>query len=96
LREIGVRKTLGAKSRQILLLLLIDLARPVVIANLIAWPFAYVAARAYVSPFLTPLHISPLLFLYSLLATVTVACLVGGGQALRAARSQPADVLRYE
>lgn len=96
LHEIGIRKTLGAKSRQIMLLLLFDFARPVVIANLIAWPFAYVAARAYVSSFLTPVPISPLVFLIALLASVIVACLVVCGQALRAARSQPAGVLRYE
>jgi putative ABC transport system permease protein len=46
LREIGVRKTLGAKSRQIFTLLLLDFAKPVIVANLIAWPFATIAAHA--------------------------------------------------
>jgi putative ABC transport system permease protein len=96
LREIGIRKTLGAKSRQILKLLLLDFAEPVVIANLIAWPFAYFAARAYLSMFFTPMRLSPLVFLASLVTTVLIACVVVGGQSLRAARAQPADVLRYE
>jgi putative ABC transport system permease protein len=96
LREIGIRKTLGAKSRQILQLLLLDFARPVVIANLIAWPFAYFAAHAYLSMFATPMPLSPLVFLASLVTTVVIACLVVCGQSLRAARAQPADVLRYE
>jgi hypothetical protein len=39
---------------------------------------------------------APLLFLASSFATLIVACLVVGGQALRAARSQPAQGLRYE
>jgi putative ABC transport system permease protein len=96
LREIGIRKTLGAKSRQILKLLLLDFSKPVVIANLIAWPFAYFAARAYLNMFFTPMRLSPLVFVASLGATVAIACVVVCGQSLRAARAQPADVLRYE
>jgi putative ABC transport system permease protein len=96
LREIGIRKTLGAKSRQILRLLLLDFSKPVVIANLIAWPFAYFAARAYLNMFFTPMRLSPLVFMTSLGATVAIACIVVCGQSLRAARAQPADVLRYE
>jgi putative ABC transport system permease protein len=96
LREIGVRKTLGAKPHRILALLMLDFAKPVVVANLIAWPFAYLAARAYLSLFFTPVPLSPFVFLASLVASVGVACLVVCGQSLRASRAQPADVLRYE
>jgi len=96
LREIGVRKTLGAKPRQILTLLLVDFSKPVVIANVIAWPFAYLAARVYLSLFMERGPISPLAFVLSLVATVVIACLVILGQAVRAARAEPATVLRYE
>jgi putative ABC transport system permease protein len=96
LREIGVRKTLGAKSRQIFRLLLLDFAKPVVLANLIAWPFAALGAHAYLNMFFTPLHLSPLVYLVSLASTVVIACAVVWGQSWRAARAQPADVLRYE
>jgi len=96
LREIGIRKILGARSPQILSLLLLDFSRPVLIANLFAWPFAYLAARAYLSMFLTPMRISPIVFLASLALTLLVACAAVYGQSLRAARAQPAEVLRYE
>jgi putative ABC transport system permease protein len=49
--EIGVRKTLGASVKQIVLLLLKDFSKPVVIANLAIWPLAYVGMRAYLSLF---------------------------------------------
>jgi putative ABC transport system permease protein len=96
LREIGVRKTLGAKSRQIFTLLLLDFSKPVVISNLIAWPFAAIAARAYLGMFFEPMHLSPLVYLASLVSTVVIACAVVGGQSWRASRAQPAEVLRYE
>ncbi|MGC1456744.1 MAG: FtsX-like permease family protein [Steroidobacteraceae bacterium] len=96
LREIGVRKTLGAKSRGIFTLLLLDFSRPVVLANLVAWPFATLAARAYLNMFFTPMHLSLLVYIASLASTVIIACTVVCGQSLRAARAKPAEVLRYE
>ncbi|MEE8165784.1 MAG: ABC transporter permease, partial [Myxococcota bacterium] len=38
--EIGVRKTLGASTRQVIFMLLRDFAKPILVANLIAWPLA--------------------------------------------------------
>jgi putative ABC transport system permease protein len=96
LREVGVRKTLGATPRQMLELLLLDFAKPVVIANLLAWPFAWLAARAYLSMFLSRAELTPLPFVASLAATVAIACIAVGSQALRAARVEPAMVLRYQ
>jgi putative ABC transport system permease protein len=96
LREVGVRKTLGAKPRQILELLLLDFAKPIVIANVLAWPFAWFAARAYLSMFLSRISLTPLPFVASLVATVAIVCVAVGGQALRAARVEPAEVLRYQ
>lgn len=96
LREVGVRKTLGAQQRQIIELLLLDFAKPIAIANILAWPFAWLAARAYLSMFLTRIEITPLPFIASLAATIAIMCLAVGGQALRAARVEPAMVLRYQ
>jgi putative ABC transport system permease protein len=42
------------------------------------------------------MRLSPLVYLASLAITVLIACLVVCGQSWRAARAQPADVLRYE
>lgn len=96
LREIGVRKTLGAQPRQITELLLVDFVKPIVIANVLAWPFAWFAARAYLSMFLTRAEITMLPFAASLVATIAITCIAVGGQALRAARVEPATVLRYQ
>jgi putative ABC transport system permease protein len=94
--EIGVRKTLGANVGQILSLLLRDFSKPVVVANVIAWPLAYVAAQVYLSLFIQRVELSLLPFVSSLAITVLIGWLAVGGQAWRAARVKPATVLRYE
>jgi len=96
LREVGVRKTLGATPVQIVRLLLFDFSKPLVVANLIAWPFAWLAAQAYLKLFISRASLTPFAFIASLLITVVVACLVVGTQALRASRVEPAHVLRYQ
>jgi len=96
LREVGVRKTLGAQVRQIVELLLLDFSKPIVIANVLAWPFAWFAARFYLGWFLTRTEITPLPFMASLVATLAVTCMAVGSQVLRAARVEPATVLRYQ
>jgi putative ABC transport system permease protein len=96
LREVGVRKALGAQPRQIVELLLLDFAKPIVIANVLAWPFAWLGARAYLGMFQSPIGLTPVPFVASIVATVAIVCVAVGGQALRAARVEPAAVLRYQ
>ena len=96
IREIGVRKSVGASTRQVTWLLLRDFSRPVVIANLVVWPLAYLFARGFLSQFTVRIDLTPLPFLLALAATLLVAWISVGGQAWRGARVRPADVLRYE
>ena len=94
--EIGVRKTLGASTREIVRMLLKDFGKPVLIANLIAWPIAYLASTIYLSMFIQRAPLTPVPFALCLLFTICVAWVAVGGQALRAARVRPAEVLRAE
>jgi putative ABC transport system permease protein len=94
--EIGVRKTLGASVRQIVVLLLKDFSQPVLIANLIAWPLAYAAALTYLSLFVQRIELTLTPFALSLLFTLLVTWIAVGGQAWQSARLNPATVLRYE
>jgi putative ABC transport system permease protein len=94
MHEIGVRKTLGSSTGAIAGLLLSDFSKPVIIANLLAWPLAWVAAQIYLSPFAERIEIGPLPFLLSLVITLVIAWLAVGGQTLRAAMIQPTEVLR--
>jgi putative ABC transport system permease protein len=95
-REIGVRKTLGASVTRILAMLVSDASKPVVIGNLIAWPLAFLAMQAYLSQFANRAALSPIPFIASLTITVLIAWLAVVVQATKAARMNPATVLRNE
>jgi putative ABC transport system permease protein len=94
-REV-VRKALGATWQSVFGLLLAAFSRPVVIANVIAWPFAYLAAKAYLAIFVHRVELTVWPFVVSLVVTVMVAWAAVAVQAWRAARVAPAVVLRND
>jgi putative ABC transport system permease protein len=96
MREVGVRKAHGASGARMVAMLLASFSRPVLVANVIVWPLAYIAARKYLETFQAPIALTPLPFALSLAITLAIACLAVGSQTLRAARTRPAEVLRYE
>ena len=95
-KEIGIRKALGASIPRVVLLLTKQFLLWVLLANLIAWPVAYVAMRNWLDnyPFRTSLGLP--LFLLSAAAALVIAMLTVSFQAVRAARANPVDSLRYE
>jgi putative ABC transport system permease protein len=96
LHEIGVRKSLGASVSQILSMLLRNFLKPVVIANVIVWPFVYAMMSAYLSIFANQGSLTFVPFVSSLLISLVIACIAVAAQTVHAARLRPADVLRYE
>ena len=95
-REIGIRKTLGASTADILRLLIGQFLRPVLIANLIAWPLAWLAMRNWLSGFDQRIGLSPLYFIAATLLTLVIAVGTVAGQAFAVARAEPAKALRHE
>ena len=95
-KEVGIRKTLGASSRDIVRLLVGQFLRPVLIANIIAWPLAFVTMRAWLAGFDDRIALSPLYFIGASVAGIMIAVLTVIGQALRASRAAPAWALRHE
>jgi putative ABC transport system permease protein len=94
--EIGVRKTLGASVGQILWLLLRSFSKPIVIANLAVWPLVYVAMHGYLSLFAVSSAMTLTPFIASLVITLLIAWAAVALQATKAARMNPASVLRNE
>jgi putative ABC transport system permease protein len=96
IHEIGVRKTLGASVPQILTMLLRDFSKPILIANVVVWPLAFIAARAYVNMFVQRSELTAMPFIVTLIVTLLIAWIAVSLHAVRAARVKPAGVLRYE
>ncbi|NJR78581.1 ABC transporter permease [Sphingomonas corticis] len=95
-KEIGIRKTLGASSADIVKLLVGQFLRPVLIANLVAWPLAFVAMRTWLAGFGDRIALSPLYFVGASLLAIVIAVLTVLGQSLRASRAAPAWALRHD
>lgn len=95
-KEIGIRKTLGASTADVMRLLIGEFLRPVLWANLIAWPLAWFAMQAWLAGFDQRIDLNPAYFLLPSIAAIAVAVLTVAEQAFRVARSEPARALRYE
>jgi putative ABC transport system permease protein len=95
-KEIGIRKALGASTSQILALLLWQLCRPVLFANLIAWPVAWWLMRQWLNGFAERIPLQPWLFPAAGLAALALALLSVGMLAYLVARQKPVHALRYE
>jgi putative ABC transport system permease protein len=95
-KEIGIRKTLGASTADILRLLIGQFLRPVLVANLIAWPLALLAMRNWLDGFDQRIALSPIYFVAATLLTLLIAVGTVAGQAYAVARAEPAKALRHE
>jgi putative ABC transport system permease protein len=95
-REIGIRKVLGARVSQIIALLLLQFSRPVVWANVIAWPFSWYLMRNWLDGFSYRIELTPMPFLLAGLSSLVIAWLIVGAHAFRAARLNPVRALRNE
>ncbi|MGD2090650.1 MAG: ABC transporter permease [Candidatus Aminicenantes bacterium] len=95
-REIGVRKVLGASIPGITFLVSREFLKWVVLANIIAWPAAYIAMDQWLSSFAYRAPIDIWSFIVSALLALLVAIVTVSYQSLRAAATNPMEALRYE
>lgn len=95
-KEVGIRKVMGASSGRLLRMLLLDFAKPIMIANAFAWPLGYVAGNLYVSFFATQASITFVPFFVSFFLSVSIAFFAVASQSWKSAKVRPAMVLRYE
>ena len=95
-KEIGVRKVLGASTSHLVMLLSREFIFLVLLANGIAWPIAYYLMHNWLSGFAYQTDLNALPFVASAIMALIIAFGTVSMQAIRAARSNPIDALRYE
>jgi putative ABC transport system permease protein len=95
-KEIGIRKVFGARTRDVVLLLLWQFSVPVLIANLIAWPLAWYYLHGWLQGFAYRIALSPLYFLAAGAVALLIAWFAVIAHAVRVARATPIGALRYE
>jgi putative ABC transport system permease protein len=95
-KEIGIRKVLGARTRDIVRLLVWQFSRPVLIANIIAWPVAWWLMRDWLNSFDQRITLGPIPFVIAALVALTIAVVTVVGHAMKVARANPIHALRYE
>ena len=95
-KEIGIRKVLGASVPGIVAQLSKDFAKWVIIASLLAFPFAYWMMESWLANFVYRTSQQPLTFALATVLVIVIALLTVSMQAVRAALSNPIDTLRSE
>ena len=96
IKEIGVRKVLGASVTDIVFTLSKESVKLVVVAALVAWPTAYYFMSRWLQSFAYRINLSVWIFVLSGLIVFSIAMLTLSFQAIRAGLSNPVDALRYE
>ena len=96
IKEIGIRKTLGASSTSILLLLNRKVVNIVLIAFVIAIPFGYFIINKWMEKFAYKIDIGWMEFILSGLLLLILALLTVSVRTLQASARNPIDALKYE
>jgi len=95
-KEIGVRKVLGASIPLIVYLITKDFFKWVLMANIIAWPLAWMAMSRWLQNFAYRVDIGMEAFVLSACFSMVIAWLAIGYQSIKAATTNPVKALRYE
>jgi putative ABC transport system permease protein len=95
-KEIGIRKVLGAGTGTIVVLLSRDFLKLVMVAALIAFPIAWFAMYKWLSDFAYRIPISWWIFVVAGIVAAAIALLTVSIQAIKAATANPVKSLRTE
>ena len=94
--EVGIRKILGAKARQIVGLFSWQFTRPLMLASLVAWPLAWYFMSEWLANFAIRIKLNVWPFVLATALVFVVAWITVASCSYRIARSRPAQSMRYQ
>jgi len=94
--ELAIRKVLGASTVELVKMLNSSFVMMVLLANLAAWPLAYVFVSKWLSGFAYRIDLSLWPFILAFSATMLVTLITVTYQSYKAAVANTIDVLKYE
>lgn len=95
-KEVGIRKVLGASVTQIVVLFSREFALLVIVAFIIAGPIAYFMMDGWLSDFAYKIFLSPWLFVTGVLISIAIAFGTVGYRSVKAALANPVNSLKDE
>lgn len=95
-KEVGIRKVMGASIQNIVTLLSGHFVKLVLIANLIAWPLAWLALHRWLQDYAYRVNISWWVFVLAGIAALLIALVTVSFQAIKTAMANPVKSLRTE
>jgi putative ABC transport system permease protein len=95
-KEIGVRKVFGSTVSKVVFLLTGKFTRWVLLANLLAWPVAFIIIRKYMQTYAYRIDLPVWIFFLTALGTYLIAIITISFQSVKAGTTNPAKTLRYE
>jgi putative ABC transport system permease protein len=93
---VGIHKVLGAQTGSVIRLLLYDFIKLVILSNLVALPLAYLGLWKLFQYFSYSIDLKILVFVTVFVLSVLLALATVLFHALRTARANPVNSLRYE
>jgi predicted permease len=96
IKEIGIRKVLGASIQQITLLLTRDFIIWVAIAIGLAVPFSWYILTGWLSGFAYRIPLSPVVFIIAAITAILISVVTVSFITIRAAQTNPSNILKYE
>jgi len=94
IKEVGIRKSLGASTARIVVLFVKEFTMLIFIAFLIAMPVAWYFMHSWLHQFAFRIDIGLSYFVVTLIASIVIAWLAVGYRALKAAAASPVKILR--
>ncbi len=96
MKEISIRRVLGASSSAITRLLVLNFLKLVFIANVIAIPLAWFASKQWLQGFAYRINMNFVTFIIAVIISILASILTVSFQTLKAAHTNPAKNIRYE